>query len=425
MQSNDHGPPAATMTGSAASTAIPATAMNAVPGMAMLSGEAAANDAPAPKNRLEAMLAARGGALSTILYRAVILAEVGPNVNRQDISTYYTRWVKRAGQAAAASAAESVGPGGYGAMAIAPGGGISSAPVLTGMLLLMPTYALMVLEGPRVEIYACLRDMARQPPAPAAPPAGASDAAGADGPDAPIASPGSTSPAPPPPPLPSDPLDPDASDTPGIAPPVYLTHARVLVMQDDLPARAFPYWLSRVVAATGRDAVLPPPPAGTPARPLETVRAVTAVTSAAVQFGRVLAAAPKNDVKGLLDAQFATTGAGTAAGKPVAGLPPGAGVVADLFTAGWPVREWLNMWDGAVPYAAARAADDAWPMPTWSYVPAIRALTAAMEGKEGGSGGGGRAGGPGEMIGGAGGGVVGGAGSQSNLPVGAVGAAAV
>ncbi|KAJ3361718.1 hypothetical protein GGF32_007042 [Allomyces javanicus] len=355
------------MAGTVATTAIPATAMSPVPGMAILSGDAAANDAPAPKNRLEAMLAARGGALSMILYRAVILAEVGPNVNRQDVSTYYTRWVKRAGQAAAASAAESVGPSpGYGAMAPAAGGGSSSAPVLTGMLLLMPTYALMVLEGPRAEIYACLRDMARQPPAPTAPPAGASDAAGADGPGAAIASPGSTSPAPPPPPpLPTDPLDPDASDSPGTAPPVYLTHVRVLVMQDDLPTRAFPYWLSRVVAATGRDAVLPPPPTGTPARPLETVRAVTAVTSAAVQFGRVLAAAPKNDVKGLLDAQFATTGT---AGKPVAGLPPGPGVVADLLTAGWPVREWLNMWDGVVPYAAARAADDAWPMPTWTAV---------------------------------------------------------
>ncbi|KNE66466.1 hypothetical protein AMAG_19579 [Allomyces macrogynus ATCC 38327] len=65
--------------------------------MAILSGDPAANDASVPKNRLEAMLAAQGGALSTTLYRAVILAEVGPNVNRQDVSTYYTRWVKRGG----------------------------------------------------------------------------------------------------------------------------------------------------------------------------------------------------------------------------------------------------------------------------------------------------------------------------------------
>ncbi|ORZ41630.1 hypothetical protein BCR44DRAFT_1423211 [Catenaria anguillulae PL171] len=343
-----------------------------------------------PANRLERILMDNNSA-RIFVYRAVVVSQLLPNsptVSPQVISSHYQSLFKSLQ---------------------------SDTKAVSGVLVVLPSVALHLVEGPRDVIMAYLRDLDDT----------CHQNTGANTRKAPTNS-GTV--------VPAD--GQDSSSLLGKPDPIF-SASRLISVQDDVQ-RVFPFWVSRVIdpskaaanASTARGgaatAAIDPitlaateiaaaelqqqqqqqqlqqqqqmqqqrsvsTPGGVIKSPddlvdLSTITSASRVSRGLIQLGTRLASVSKSDLKSFLDQVLTSGMLGNATGESY--IPP-VGVLLNLVAdSGLPTaRDWLAVFDpeGANPlaleYVTAMDDQQVWPMPRWAYLGGIKAVTSALESK--------------------------------------------
>ncbi|KAI9179536.1 hypothetical protein H9P43_004864 [Blastocladiella emersonii ATCC 22665] len=328
-------------------------------------------EAKPPATKLDAILQSPQSG-RTILYRVLVIAELLPSVvNLQDVTGYYQHFFKNLQ---------------------------SETTTVTGVLLVHPTVAVHLVEGPRSLVYDYLADLDRKP---------GSHSSGAHGTVAAGSEPILTS-------------DGDLLSAAAVTP-VFFKRARVVLVQDDV-ARVYPYWLSRAAEQAKQSQQQQAPPAAQPAAgegksspdsddedgggdeeneedPADILTACTTVAHGLVSLGPRLASLAKADIKAYLDdLLLPSSSRSTTRAAPTS--DPMHAITSDLYprllaspSLSTP-RAWRKAIDADACYGVMLDDQFVWPAPRWGFLAGIRALSQAQEtrdeqGKPAGAGAGG------------------------------------